>query len=113
MRFDFTDKGIIDLAMRLIETWFLSVGLRPMDNFDPTDPACVKDYGPHRIVTCSATVPPMSWFASAEMLQVAFARYLAAYNSAVEHPEARFGMYSLKFYPGTHVRGTCYASIYQ
>lgn len=45
------------LAVRVLEVWLLSLGLQPTGDFDPDDPACLRDYGPHRVWTVQARVP--------------------------------------------------------
>lgn len=45
------------IAVHILEVWLLSLGLQPTGDFDPDDPACVRDYGPHRVYTVQARVP--------------------------------------------------------
>ena len=45
------------IAIRTVEVWLLSRGFQLSENVDPNDPACIRDYGPHRIYTVQARVP--------------------------------------------------------
>ena len=47
----------MQIAVHLLEVWLLSLGLQPTGDFDPDDPACMRDYGPHRVWTIQARVP--------------------------------------------------------
>lgn len=51
------DVTLTNIVVRLVEAWALSLGLLPTGNFDPDDPGCVRDYGPHRVITVQSLVP--------------------------------------------------------
>ena len=45
------------VAVHILEVWLLTLGFQPTGYFDPEDPECVRDFGPHRIYTIQAYVP--------------------------------------------------------
>ena len=45
------------VAVHILEVWLLTLGFQPTGYFDPYDPTCLRDYGPHRVYTLQAHVP--------------------------------------------------------
>ncbi len=51
-------SGALDrIAYNVAETWLLQRGFIPSDGWDPNDPQCVQNYGPHRVWTIQARIP--------------------------------------------------------
>ena len=109
---NFSPEMIANLAIRLLESWFLSVGLCPVEDFDPCDPNCVRYTGPHVVYTAHAVMPPR-WGANVLVLRASFQNYIDSHNRATPFPEARFAVYNLCFYPDSDGGGSSYASISQ
>lgn len=42
------------IAVRELETWFLSQGFQLAGGWDADDPNCARNYGPHRVIVVSA-----------------------------------------------------------
>lgn len=58
----------IAIALSVVRTWLLSLGFRPSDDWDPSDPGCLCDYGPHRVITVQAHIPAGASFDCDDLL---------------------------------------------
>ena len=103
------DTMLTALAVRVLESWFLSLGFTPCGGWDPADPNCMRDYGPHRIWTVQARCPDD---ADCDALSMSFLEYIHQHNAL---PGAiKFEPYNLELYECPCGCGTfVFASIYQ
>lgn len=101
------------IAVRTMETWLLSMGFQPSNEWDPNDLNCVRDYGPHRIWTVQARIPAdLVDGLDLDTLDKAFREYMTAHNAT---PTAvKFEPYGIEKYACPCGCGTfLYTSIYQ
>lgn len=102
-----------NIALRVVETWLLLLGFTPSAGWDPDDLNCVRDYGPHRVWTIQAKVPPEQVDTlDLDTLDKSFREYISAHNAA---PTAvKFEPYGMEVYVCPCGCGTfLYTSIYQ
>ena len=106
-------SGALDrIAYNVAETWLLQRGFIPSAGWDPDDPLCVRDYGPHRVWTIKARIPVelVDEIDTVDLMND-FRAYLIQHNTL---PTAiRFQPYNLEVYACPHGYGTfLYISLY-
>ena len=102
-------ENVLDkIAVKIVEIWMLQQGILPADNWEPNDPICVRDYGPHRVWTIQGRLEAENL--DVEALEKAFRDYLDKHNQL--STAVRFQVYGIEAY--SHADGTflLYVSIY-
>ena len=99
---------LMQIAVHLLEVWLLSLGLQPTGDFDPNDPACMCDYGPHRVYTVQAHIPD-GFDVDPQILFDYLQKFL---NKQAALPGAiRFNAYNIDLYHSPYCGGYVFASI--
>ena len=96
------------IAVHILEVWLLSLGFLPTGYFDPDDPACMRDYGPHRVYTVQANIPtgvPVDRYELLDLLQQ-FLDEQASLPGAM-----RFHAYDIDLYHSPYCGNYIFASI--
>ena len=97
------------IAVKLLEYWLLSLSFQPTGFFDPDDPACMRDYGPHRVYCVQARVPNGLAVDRCELLDHLrnFLDEQAALPGAM-----RFNAYDIEMYTSPYCGDYIFVSIY-
>ena len=100
------------IAVRVLETWLLSVGFYPSGGWDEHDLNCLRQHGPHLVWTVCGRISVPVKELDKEALWRSFEVYCHSRNNL---PTAvRFEPYDLQLYECPCGCGTyLYASIYQ
>lgn len=97
---------LMQIAVRVLEVWLLSLGFQPTGDFDPYDN--VRDFGPHRVFIVQARIPDgvsVDRFVLLDHLQ----HYL---DEQARLPGAmRFNAYDIELYESPYCGGYVFASI--
>ena len=83
-----------EIAVIVLRLWLLLWGFEPIDDFDPNDPNCRREYGPHVVYTYAAKAPEEG-YPCIENLYSSFEQFLDDL-----HPIIGMGFipYALDFY---------------
>ena len=87
---------------------FLSLGFQPTGYFNPEDPECVRDFGPHRTYTMQARIPE-SVSVDRHILLDHLQQFLD--EQASLHNAIRFNAYDIELYDGQYYGNYLLASI--
>ena len=97
------------IALRTVESWFLSMGFQPSGGWDEHDVTCRRQYGPHILWTVCARVPDDI---DEDAAALSFSHYISEYNKLPS--SVKFQPYGLQFYDCPCGCGSfVYATIYQ
>lgn len=96
------------IAVHILEVWLLSLGFQPTGYFDPDDPECIRNYGPHRVYTVQAQVPAGS-IVDPQILLDHLQQYLDE-QAALPGAE-RFNAYDIERYASPYCGNYIFVSI--
>ena len=104
------DQYLLTLtAVRVLEFFLLMLGFQPTGYFDQDDPACLRDYGPHRVWTLQAHIPDGVYVDRHDLLK-SLTDHL---DEQAELPSAvRFRAYNIELYHSPYCGDYVFASIY-